>query len=146
MSINRIRSKRLIISCFITVVLVFAYQHLSKSTKIQSETSRQTIKEENTHIAKVQSWPVVKDNQTAHQETLSKRALQRSEYNQLPRHGSNTSQNLIIENQQPVEHTSTYQAHHHTHEHKEPRRHPEDNSLIPPGEPKKPLPNYKGEN
>lgn len=45
--------------------------------------------------------------------------------------------------QQPADHRSASQPKAHGHENQ--HRHPEDNSLIPPGEPKKPLPNKEGE-
>ncbi|PKG85367.1 hypothetical protein CXF85_07200 [Colwellia sp. 75C3] len=40
----------------------------------------------------------------------------------------------------PSDHFSENQPKHHGHEHDQQKRHPEDNSIIPPGEPKKPLP------
>jgi len=45
----------------------------------------------------------------------------------------------------PADHDGNRQAKHHGHEHEKVRRHPEDNSIIPPGEPKKPLPKQEGE-
>lgn len=41
---------------------------------------------------------------------------------------------------QPADHRSASQPKHHGHEHDAQQRHPEDNSIIPPGEPNKPLP------
>ena len=46
---------------------------------------------------------------------------------------------LANKHQLPADHRSASQPKPHGHEKQ--RRHPEDNSLIPPGEPKKPLPN-----
>ena len=55
---------------------------------------------------------------------------------------STSSQNnaIFLENkhQLPADHRSAQQPKHHGHENQ--RRHPENNALIPPGEPKKPLP------
>ena len=45
---------------------------------------------------------------------------------------------LANKHQQPADHRSAQQPKAHGHEHQ--GRHPENNSLIPPGEPKKPLP------
>ena len=45
---------------------------------------------------------------------------------------------LANKHQQPADHRSAQQPKAHGHENQ--RRHPENNSLIPPGEPKKPLP------
>jgi len=44
----------------------------------------------------------------------------------------------------PADHNSARQPKAHGHEHAQQRRHPEDNSIIPPGEPKKPLPENQG--
>ena len=44
--------------------------------------------------------------------------------------------------QLPADHRSASQPKAHGHENQ--RRHPEDNSLLPPGEPKKPLPTEQG--
>jgi len=46
----------------------------------------------------------------------------------------------------PADHSGANQPKHHGHEHAQQRRHPEDNSIIPPGEPKKPLPEQKNNN
>jgi len=43
----------------------------------------------------------------------------------------------------PADHSGARQPKAHGHEHAQQRRHPEDNSVIPPGEPKKPLPEQK---
>jgi hypothetical protein len=40
----------------------------------------------------------------------------------------------------PADHSGARQPKAHGHEHEQQRRHPEDNSIIPPGEPKKPVP------
>ncbi|GAW94551.1 MULTISPECIES: hypothetical protein [Colwellia] len=45
---------------------------------------------------------------------------------------------VVNKHQQPADHRSAQQPKPHGHENQ--RRHPENNSLIPPGEPKKPLP------
>jgi len=44
---------------------------------------------------------------------------------------------------QPADHRGASQPKHHGHEHVAQQRHPEDNSIRPPGEPKKPLPEQK---
>lgn len=44
---------------------------------------------------------------------------------------------------QPADHHGATQPKPHGHEHVAQHRHPEDNSIIPPGEPKKPLPEQK---
>ncbi|NQZ25946.1 MAG: hypothetical protein HRT55_06485 [Colwellia sp.] len=48
---------------------------------------------------------------------------------------------LANKHQQPADHRSAQQPKAHGHENQ--HRHPENNSLIPPGEPKKPLPNQE---
>ncbi|PKI13042.1 hypothetical protein [Colwellia sp. 12G3] len=57
---------------------------------------------------------------------------------------SKTSQNIVSvlakTDDKPADHFSDNQPKHHGHEHEQQRRNPEDNSIIPPGEPKKPLP------
>jgi len=55
----------------------------------------------------------------------------------------NASNHLPSTYVQPAEHRSARQPKHHGHEHAQQQRHPEDNSIIPPGEPKKPLPEQK---
>jgi hypothetical protein len=52
----------------------------------------------------------------------------------------NKSNHLPSTHEQPADHRSASQPKHHGHEHAQPKRHPEDNSIIPPGEPKKPVP------
>ncbi len=52
----------------------------------------------------------------------------------------NNRKHLASAHEQPADHSGSSQPKHHGHEHSQQRRHPEDNSIIPPGEPKKPLP------
>lgn len=60
----------------------------------------------------------------------------------------NTLVNIEAKNQsvqtqnheKPADHLSASQPKAHGHEHSQHQRHPEDNSIIPPGEPKKPVP------
>ncbi len=56
------------------------------------------------------------------------------------------SHNLTSTHEQPADHYSASQPKHHGHEHVKPRRRLEDNSLMPPGEPKKPLPELSEKN
>jgi len=46
----------------------------------------------------------------------------------------------------PADHSGASQPKHHGHEHAQQKRHAEDNSIIPPGEPKKPLPEKNNNN
>ncbi len=56
-----------------------------------------------------------------------------------------TVNNNERQHSKPADHDGNRHAKHHGHEHEKVRRHPEDNSIIPPGEPKKPLPKKQGE-
>ena len=51
--------------------------------------------------------------------------------------------NIARQHNKPADHMSANLPEHHGHEHDQPRRHPIDNSIMPPGEPKKPLPTEK---
>ncbi len=59
---------------------------------------------------------------------------------------TNTANSAASSHDEPADHRGAAEPKHHGHEHAEPRRRPEDNSIIPPGEPKKPLPESKGNN
>ncbi len=147
MSIKKTSRKLLIIGLSFMLSLVFAYQFLSQSERSNVEGGQSIVSAEHTRADKEQSVSTAKRNQLKQQDSdltnpLVSSKLVKAESKQT----KNVSPLMSADNKiKSADHDSSHQAQHHGHEHRHPRRHPEDNSIIPPGEPKKPLPIIKGD-
>lgn len=147
MSIKKTRSKLLIIGLALTVSSVLAYQYLSQSEQSKVEGSQSIVSDENTRVDKVKSESAVKRNQLKQHDNHLTNQLASSKLNKsASKQADNANPEISADKKvAPADHDSSHQAQHHGHEHHHPRRHPEDNSIMPPGEPKKPLPKIKGD-
>ena len=147
MSIKKTRSKLLIIGLAFTVSLVFAYQYLSQSEQSKVDGSQLIVSDENVRAGKGQGESAVKRNQLKQDDNHLTNQLASSKLNKsASKQAENANPEISADKKvAPADHDSSHQAQHHGHEHHHPRRHPEDNSIMPPGEPKKPLPKIKGD-
>ncbi len=144
MNIKKASSKFIITGLGIAIVVSYGYQHRLEQRQVESH--RQMTSDGGKNVDKEQPELLLNvDKNKQHGDTANSR-LARLKVEQVVNNQDKKVQSEIIANnpQKPADHASTNQANHHGHEHQQPRRHPEDNSIIPPGEPKKPLPNEQG--
>ncbi len=147
MSIKKTSRKLLIIGLSFMLSLVFAYQFLSQSERSNVEGGQSIVSAEHTRADKEQSESAAKRNQLKQHDNHLTNQLAYSKLNKsASKQAENANPEISADKKvAPADHDSSHQAQHHSHEHHHPRRHPEDNSIMPPGEPKKPLPKIKGD-
>ncbi len=126
---------------FATIITTLAYNQSQQPEQLEQSSNSKTVKDANKVIlpssnsgstvissssAAIRSEVRVSEAQTA---SVSSSVRNQTNSNHLPRAP-----------EEAADYLSSTQPKHHGHEHNQQRRHPEDGSLIPPGEPKKALP------
>lgn len=127
----------------VVVTAILAYNQTQQLGPVKQSSSSTVLKEEN-NVSLSASLDSTVNNSLATTE-LKKIQLDGIKTTSLSSsvNKKNSSNHLPSIYVQPADHHSALQPKHHGHEHVQPQRHPEDNSIIPPGEPKKPLPEQK---
>ena len=151
MKITKKQGTFLLVGAFVVITSIYAYQsaqltnnvqqvpeksHLDNTVIIKGEKSANSPQPDSTDILVSKPAKVGVNKQGGSTITGTSTKVSQTE---IAAHKNQSQHN------KPADHDGNRQAKHHGHEHEKVRRHPEDNSIIPPGEPKKPVPKQEGE-
>ena len=124
------------------IITGFAYQQMPLSNQDQQGANSNLIEEVNKPTLASENVSITTKNSSIDSTLLTHPQSNDVQINTdiISASSSQTKTRVVVKSPQlPADHHSASQPKAHGHEHQ--RRHPEDNSLLPPGEPKKPLPN-----